>query len=187
MHHPERRFVYYGFSQVQPLKSFVEGSFISHTLLLCFLLFMAPRTKIASDPAVLLEYMERLLCDSESDDDFDGYLGPEDGPVACATVPEVVEREGLCSPVWRSLSTDDLIAAEVSELPESPFTSSVSPMHGQHSSGSRYRLQMKLTQATLLFLTLQLNQLLKCRCLHGSRESWSRGTNPFKVALRRAC
>ena len=78
----------------------------------------------------------RLSCDSESDDDFDRYLGPEDGPVACATVPEVVEWEGLCSPVRRSLSTDDLTAAEVSELPESPFTSSVSPMQGQHSSGS---------------------------------------------------
>ena len=37
---------------------------------------------------------------------FDGHLGPEDGPVACATVPEVVEREGLCSPVRRLLSTD---------------------------------------------------------------------------------
>ena len=80
--------------------------------------------------------MEVLSCDSESDDDFDGYVGPEDGPVACATVPEVVEREGLCSPVWHSLSTDDLTAAEVSELPKSPFTSSVSPMQGQHSSGS---------------------------------------------------
>ena len=64
------------------------------------------------------------------------YFGPEDGPVACATVPEVVEWEGLCSPVRRSLSTDDLTAAEVSELPESPFTSSVSPMQGQHSSKS---------------------------------------------------
>ena len=85
---------------------------------------------------VFLEYMEGLSCDSESDDDFDGYLGPEDGPVACATVPEVVEREGLCSPVRRSLSTDDLTTAEVSELPESPFTNSVSPMQGQHSSGS---------------------------------------------------
>ena len=137
MHHPERRFVYYGFSRVQPNKLFVEGTFISHTLSLCFLLsFMASRAKISSDPAVLLEYMEVLSCDSESDDDIDGYLGPEDGPVVCATIPEVVEREGLCSLVWRSLSTDNLTAAEVSELPESPFTSSVSPMQGQHSSGS---------------------------------------------------
>ena len=137
MHHPQRRFVYYGFSHVQPTKVFVEGTFISHTLSLCFLLsFMASRGKISSDPAVLLEYMEGLSCDSESDDDFERYLGPEDGPVACTTVPEVVEREGLCSPVRRPLSTDDLTTAEVSELPESPFTSSVSPMQGQHSSGS---------------------------------------------------
>ena len=96
MHHPERRFVYYGFSQVQPTKVFVEGTFISHTLSLCFLLsFMASQAKISCEPAVLMEYMEGLLCDSESDNDFDGYLGPEDGPVACATVPEVVERAML--------------------------------------------------------------------------------------------
>ena len=112
---------------------------MSHTLSLCFLLsFMASQAKITSDPAVLLEYniMEVLSCDSESDDYFDGYVGPEDGPVACAIVPEVVEREGLCLSVWRSLSTDDLTAAEVSGLLQSPFTNSVSPMQGQHSSGS---------------------------------------------------
>ena len=97
---------------------------------------MASRAKISSDPAVFFEYMEGLWCNSESDDDFDGYLRPEDGPVACASIPEVVEREGLCSPVRRSLSTDDLTAAEVSKLPESPFTSSVSPMPGQYSCGS---------------------------------------------------
>ena len=137
MHHPERRFVYYGFSQVQSTKVFVEGTFKSHTLSLCFLLsFMVSRAKISSDPAVLLEYMEVLSCDSESDNDFDGYVGPMDGPVACTTVPEVVEWEGLCSSVWRSLSTDDLTAAEVSKLTELPLTSSVSPMQGQHSSGS---------------------------------------------------
>ena len=137
MHHPEQRFVYYGLSEVQPTKVFVEGTFISHTLSLCFLLsFIASRAKISCEPAVLLECMEGLSCDSESDDDFDGYLGREDEPVACATVPEVVERERLCSPVRHPLSTDDLAAAEVSELPESPFASSVSPMQGQHSSGS---------------------------------------------------
>ena len=97
---------------------------------------MASRAKISSDPAVLLEYMEGLSCNSQSDDDFDGYLWPEDGRVACASVPEVVEREGLCSPVRRSLSTDDLTAAEVSKFPESQITSSVLPMQGQYSSGS---------------------------------------------------
>ena len=62
LHHPERRFVYYGFSQVQPTKVFVEGTFISHMLSLCFLLsFMASRAKISSDPAVLLEYYGRAI------------------------------------------------------------------------------------------------------------------------------
>ena len=57
MHHPEQRFVYYRFSQVQPTKVFAEGTFKSHTLLLCFPpIFMASRAKISSDPAVLLEY-----------------------------------------------------------------------------------------------------------------------------------
>ena len=158
MHHPERRFVYDGFSQVQLTKVFVEGTFISHTLSLCFLLsFMASRAKMSCEPAVLLEYMEGLSCDSESDDDFDGYLEPEDGPVACATVPEVVEREGLCSPVRRPLSTDDLTAAEVSEFPNRHLRAPCHLCKANILAGPRYRLQVKLTQATLLFLTLQLN------------------------------
>ena len=72
--------------------------------------------------------MEGLSCDSESVDDFDDHLGAEDGPMACTTVPDVVERKELCchSPVWRSHSADDLTAAEISaELPEPPITSSV--------------------------------------------------------------
>ena len=57
MHQPEWRFAYYGFSQVQPTKVFVEETFISHTITLCFLLsFMASIAKISSDPALLLEY-----------------------------------------------------------------------------------------------------------------------------------
>ena len=162
---------------------------------------MTSRAKISSDPAVLLEYiMEVLSYDSESDDDFDRYIGPEDGPVACATVPETVEREGLCSPVWRSLSTDDLTAAEVSEFPNRNLRAPYHPCKANILVGPRYFLQVKLTQATLLFLTLQLYQLLryakihydihasnistqKCRCLHESRESWSRGTNAFKAVL----
>ena len=162
---------------------------------------MASRGKISSDPAVLLEYMEGLSCDFESDDDFDGYLGPEDGPVACAAVPEVVEREGLCSPVRRSLSTDDLTTAEVSELPESPFTSSVSPMQGQHSSGSPLLLTIetnsshvhstifnsatKKTQVCKNMYDIHASNVItqKCRCLHESRESWLPGTNAFKVVL----
>ena len=147
--------------------------------------------------------MEWLSCDSESDDDFDGYLGPEDGPVTCATVHEVVEREGLCSAVRRSLSTNDLTAEEVSGLPESPFTNSVSPMQGQHSSGSPLSLtsETNLSNSTIFNSatkptpqvcknTIQHRPIhasnvitQKCRCLHEGRERWSRGTNAFKVVL----
>ena len=151
---------------------------------------MASRAKISSDPAVLLEYMEGLSCDSESDDDFDGYRGPEDGPIACATVPEVVERKGLCSPVRRSLSTDDVTFAEVSELPESPFTNCVSPMQGQNSSGSPLSLISETNsnhftifnsatkpapQVRKINYDIHASNVItqKCRCLHGSRKSRS--------------
>ena len=137
--------------------------------------------------------MEVLSCDSESDDDFDGYLGPEDRQVACATVPEIVEREELCSPIWRSLSTDDLTAAEVSELPESLFTSSVSPMQGQHSSGSplSHTSETNSSHSTIFnSATISTPQVckntLRYTCFkhnHASRESWSRGTKAFNVVL----
>ena len=107
--------------------------------------------------------MEVLSCD-----DFDGYVGPGDGPVACATVPEVVERERLCSPVWRSFSTDNLTAAEVPELPESPFTSSVSPIQGQHSSGSPLSLKSETnsSHSTILTATIPTPQVCKNTLRH---------------------
>ena len=135
MHHPEQRFVYYGFSQVQPTKVLVEGTFIYHTFSLCFLLsFMASRAKISSDPAVLLLYKEGLSCDSESNDDFDGYLGPEDGPVACATVPEVIEREGLCSPVYGARSRQTTL-----------------PPQKYQSFPNRYLYELRITHARSTF------------------------------------
>ena len=89
-------------------------------------------------------------------------------------------------------------------LPNRHLRAPCHPCKANILAGPRYRLEVKLTQATLLFLTLQLNELLryakihydthasngstqKCRCLHESRESWSRGTNVFKVVLGRAC
>ena len=43
---------------------------------------MASRAALPSDPDFLLDLMHDLPDESESDDDFDGYLEPEDGPVA---------------------------------------------------------------------------------------------------------
>ena len=84
--------------------------------------------------------MEWLSCDFESDDDFDGYLGHDYVPVACATVSEVVECDKLCSPVRHSLSTDDLTTAEVSEHPESPFMSSVSPTNAVSHGTNAFKI-----------------------------------------------
>ena len=51
-------------------------------------------TKLPSDPSSLLEYMQDMPSESDSDDDFEGYLGPEDGPVAYRATADIamVER-----------------------------------------------------------------------------------------------
>ena len=143
MHRPERRFVYYRFSQVQPTKVFVEGTFILYLTCFhcasCYLLWRHELKYPLIQP-FFWNIWKGYCATQRATMTLTGTSGPEDRPVACATVPEVVEREGLCSPVWRSLSTDDLTVAEVSELPELPFTSSVSPMQGQHSSRSTLSL-----------------------------------------------
>ena len=38
---------------------------------------VASRDKLPSDQSLLLEYMQDVTCESDSQD---GYLGPEDGP-----------------------------------------------------------------------------------------------------------
>ena len=37
--------------------------------------------KLPSDPDMLLEYLHDLRDESDSDEDFDGCLGPVEGPV----------------------------------------------------------------------------------------------------------
>ena len=56
---------------------------------------MASRAPLSSDPALLLEFMHDLLDESDSDDDFDGYLEPEYGPVAHCSA---ADYEATCSP-----------------------------------------------------------------------------------------
>ena len=94
---------------------------------------MAARTKLPSDPSFILEYMQDMPSESDSDDDFEGYLGPEDGPVAYRAAADLamMEREDACSPIRRSRSLDSLTAEES----ESLMSPSHSPMQGQHSSG----------------------------------------------------
>ena len=86
--------------------------------------------KLPSDPDVLLEYLHDLPDESDSDEDFDGYLDPEEGPVAYRSTAEFEEEEPSLV-LRRSLS-----AADLSESPLSGLSPSHSPMQGEHASGS---------------------------------------------------
>ena len=66
---------------------------------------MASRSTLSSNPDVLIEYMDNMPYESESDDDFDGYLEPDEGPVAYRRSQEIEE---LSTPVRRTQSVNDL-------------------------------------------------------------------------------
>ena len=89
---------------------------------------MASRDTLPSDPHFLLDYMHDFPYESGSDDDFEGYLEPEDGPVAYRSADEYCE-DGLSSTRPRSRSLDDLSQEPALELhSESPLSPSLSPM-----------------------------------------------------------
>ena len=107
------------------------------------LLVMASRRTLSSDPEFLLEFMHDLPDESDSDDDFDGYLEPDDGPVAYRREENFEEPERRWSSSRRSRSLESL--AETEQGPpldtESPLASlspspSYSPMQGHNASGS---------------------------------------------------
>ena len=110
-----RRFVYIPYSRK---RQFVACYLRSLTGI------MASRTRLPSNADFLLQYMEEL---SGSDDEFDGYLDPEEGPVAYRQEDE--------TPLSRSQSLDDLAA----ESPLGGRSPSLSPMQGQYESGSPLR------------------------------------------------
>ena len=95
------------------------------------------RSSLPSDPDFLLDYIDGLPDESDSDDDFEGYLDEDDGPVAY--------RSGHCPdftpPLTRSRSLDSLGEAErqretVTESPIPGGSPSLSPMQGHHDNGS---------------------------------------------------
>ena len=101
---------------------------------------MASRTTLSSDPAFLLELMHDLPEESDSDDDFDGYLDPEYGPVAHRSA---ADYGATFSPRTRSRSLDDLTDSEQqtslqTESPLAGLSPTLSPvsMQGEHASGS---------------------------------------------------
>ena len=79
-----------------------------------------------------LDLLNDLPDESDSDDEFDGYLEPEDGPVAYRSAAEL-----QASP--RSRSLEDLRELEhgFTESPLRGLSPSLSPMQGPDASGSR--------------------------------------------------
>ena len=56
---------------------------------------MASCTTLSSDPEHLLKFMHDLPDESDSEDDFDGYLGPDEGPIAYHSVTKTQEESPL--------------------------------------------------------------------------------------------
>ena len=98
---------------------------------------MASRSTLPSDPEILLDIMHDLPDESDSDDDFDGYLEPEDDPIAYHNSLELEEVEII----RRSQSLQDLSEQEQrqelqSESPLMGLSHSHPLMEGQHASWS---------------------------------------------------
>ena len=92
---------------------------------------MASRASLLSDPEFLLNLMDNLPAESDSDeDDFDGYLEADE-------VPAAQRREDRSTSIRRSSSVSSLQDPVL--LEESPLNDrSPSPirMQGAHASGS---------------------------------------------------
>ena len=113
-------------SSVPAALFFYPGFFVTH--------FHAPISKacretLPSDPSSLLEYLEQLPYESDSDDDeFEGYLSQDDGPVIIRGFDSAgYEDQEPHSPPCRSRSLDVM-----GKQFKSPFPSirpSLSSMH----------------------------------------------------------
>ena len=92
----------------------------------------ACRDTLPSDTLFLLEYLEQLPYESDSDgDEFKGYLGPDDGPVIIRTINYAVyEDQEIQSPPYRSRSLDSLtVMGQEYESPLPSISPSLSPIH----------------------------------------------------------
>ena len=93
---------------------------------------MACRDTLPSDTSFLLEYLEQLPYESDSDGDkFEGYLGPDDGPVIIRAIDYAgYEDQELQSPPYRSRSLDSLtVMGQECESPLPSISPSLFPMH----------------------------------------------------------
>ena len=103
---------------------------------------------LPSDPEFLLELMQELPDESESEDEFDGYLDPEDGPIMLRRSDR---DEQLDSPLTRARSLDGLNEARglLDQDVESPLlgsSPSLSPMQVAGGSPTHSPMQQTATQ-----------------------------------------
>ena len=85
-----------------------------------------------SDPSFLLEYLEQLPYESDSDgNEFEGHLGPDDGPVIIPAINSAdYEDQEPQSPPYRSRSLDSVtIMGQECESPFRSISPSLSTMH----------------------------------------------------------
>ena len=132
MHHSQPLFVYYCL-----LLFLCRRTTLFSPL---FLLVMAARHTLSSDPQFLLDLMHDLPDESDSEDDFDGYLEPDDGPVAYRR-EEFEERGRRSCSRRRSHSLESLTLIGQGPAPDSEsllagMSPTYSPIQGHHSSGS---------------------------------------------------
>ena len=93
---------------------------------------MACCDTLPSDPSFLLEYLEQLPYESDSDgDEFEGYLGPDNDPIIIRGI-DSADSEGQepHSPPYRSHLLDNLtVMGQECESPLPSISPSLSPMH----------------------------------------------------------
>ena len=102
---------------------------------------------LPSDPEFLLELMQELPDESKSEDEFDGYLDPEDGPIMLRRSD--VDEE-LNSPLTRARSLDSLNEARglLDQDVDSPLLGS-SPSLSQMRQAAAPPIQLEPRTAAL--------------------------------------
>ena len=108
---------------------FYPGFFVTH---FHAPISMACSDTLPSDPSFLLMYLEQLQYESDSDgDEFEGYLGPDDGSVIIRAIDSSdYEDQEPQSPPYRSCSLDSLtVIGQECESPLPSISPSLTPMH----------------------------------------------------------
>ena len=92
------------------------------------------RANLPSDPEVLLEIMQELPDDSGSEDEFDGYLDEDDGPIVLRASGRCSDESYTSAQLPRSRSVASLRETVVAlESPLPALSPSLSPIPMQDS------------------------------------------------------